>query len=66
MFMLMDETVLVILDAAVVCILYHADDKCDLFKCTLNFFLMVNSKILGVEDVKKEEIRKFIRGGESK
>ncbi len=46
-----------------ICILYYTNDKHDLFRYTLDFFLVANSEILGVEDMEKE-IRKLIRGGE--
>ena len=63
--MLMDEMLMVILGAAVVCILYYEDDRHNLFKYTLGSFLEENSEALGLENRQKEDIQRLIRDGES-
>lgn len=63
--MLMDEMLMVILGAAVVCILYYEDDRHDLFKYTLGSFLEENSEALGLENRQREDILRLIRDGES-
>ena len=63
--MLMDEMLMVILGAAVVCILYYEDDRHNLFKYTLGSFLEENSEALGLENRQREDILRLIRDGES-
>lgn len=63
--MLMDEMLMVVLGAAVVCILYYEDDRHNLFKYTLGSFLEENSEALGLENRQREDILRLIRGGES-
>ena len=62
---LMNETLMVILGTAVVCILYYEDDRHNLFKYTLGSFLEENSEALGLENRQKEDIQRLIRDGES-
>ena len=62
---LMNETLMVILGTAVVCILYYEDDRHNLFKYTLRSFLEENSEALGLENRQKEDIQRLIRDGES-
>ena len=62
---LMDELLMVILGAAVVCILYYEDDRHNLFKYTLGSFLEENSEALGLENRQREDILRLIRDGES-
>ena len=63
--MLMDEMLMVVLGAAVVCILYYEDDRHNLFKYTLGSFLEENSEALGLENRQREDILRLIRDGES-
>ena len=63
--MLMDEMLMVILGAAVVCILYYEDDRHNLFKYTLGSFLEENSEALGLENRQRDDILRLIRDGES-
>ena len=63
--MLMDEMLMVILGATVVCILYYEDDRHNLFKYTLGSFLEENSEALGLENRQREDILRLIRDGES-
>ena len=62
---LMNETLMVILGTAVVCIMYYEDDRHNLFKYTLGSFLEENSEALGLENRQKEDIQRLIRDGES-
>ena len=62
---LMNETLMVILGTAVVCIMYYEDDRHNLFKYTLRSFLEENSEALGLENRQKEDIQRLIRDGES-
>lgn len=62
---LMNETLMVILGTAVVCIMYYEDDRHNLFKYTLESFLEENSEALGLENRQKEDIQRLIRDGES-
>lgn len=62
---LMDETLMVVLGSAVVCLLYYEDDKHNLFKYTLDSFLEINSEALGIQDRERENVLKLIEGGES-
>ncbi len=62
---LMNETLMVILGTAVVCIMYYEDDRHNLFKYTLGSFLEENSEALGIENRQKEDIQRLIRDGES-
>ena len=62
---LMDEMLMVILGAAVVCILYYEDDRHDLFRYTLGSFLEENSEALGLENRQREDILRLARDGES-
>ena len=62
---LMNETLMVILGTAVVCILYYEDDRHNLFKYTLGSFLEENSEALGLENRQKDDIQRLIRDGES-
>ena len=62
---LMNETLMVILGTAVVCIMYYEDDRHNLFKYTLGSFLEENSEALGLETRQKEDIQRLIRDGES-
>ena len=62
---LMDETLMVVLGSAVVCLLYYEDDKHNLFKYTLDSFLEINSEALGIQDRERENVLRLIEGGES-
>ena len=62
---LMDEMLMVILGAAVVCVLYYEDDRHNLFKYTLGSFLEENSEALGLENRQREAILILIQEGES-
>lgn len=62
---LMEEIVMVILGTAVVCVLYYEDDRHDLFRYTLGWFMEVNSEALGIRDAEKAETVRLIEAGES-
>lgn len=65
MSMLMDEILLVIVGSLAVCILYRYNEKHNLFKYTVGWFMEANSDVLGLEDREREDILALIKGGES-
>lgn len=65
MSMLMEETLLVIVGSLAVCLLYRYNERHNLFRYTLGWFIEVNSDVLGLEDREREDILALIKGGES-